>query len=129
MLFAGISTNQYVSDECVVAHCGSIETSLTLRACSCRYRIWSAMTVSLLQALARVNSSAWQKDINKQVMMRFQATLLSFWYSPQSHPVKLFWGGSLTSTQNSTMHILNGWWEYHMCSPTTHTTKPIHNPN
>lgn len=35
---------------------------LTFRACSCKYRICSAMTVSLLQALARMNSSACREE-------------------------------------------------------------------
>lgn len=34
---------------------------LTFRACSCRCRICSAMTVSLLQAFARTKLSAWER--------------------------------------------------------------------
>lgn len=36
---------------------GVFADALTFLACSCRYLIWSAMTVSLLQALALMKSS------------------------------------------------------------------------
>lgn len=35
--------------------------ALTFLACSCKYLIWSAMTVSLLHALALMKSSPWKK--------------------------------------------------------------------